>query len=93
MRRALSHLVDKQNIVEKINHGLAVPVESPVFVERVEYNRSLAPYSFDPDRAKGTARFRREPPSCLPSDVSDRLLCRFLLGHGFLLPSEPGTLS
>ena len=52
VRRALSHLVDKQNIAEKINHGLAVPVESPVFVERVEYNRSLAPYSFDPDRAR-----------------------------------------
>ena len=29
----------------------------------------------------------------IPSDVSDRLLCRFLLGHRFLLPSEPGTLS
>ena len=28
-----------------------------------------------------------------PPDVSDRLLCRVLLGHGFLLLSEPGTLS
>ena len=52
VRRALSHLVDKRNIVEKINHGLAVPVESPVFVERVEYNRSLAPYGYDPDTAR-----------------------------------------
>ncbi len=52
VRRALSHLVDKRNIIEKINYGLAVPVESPVFVERAEYNRTLAPYSFDPERAK-----------------------------------------
>ncbi len=52
VRRALSHLVDKPNIVEKINYGLAVPVESPIFMERVEYNRSLAPYSFDPKKAK-----------------------------------------
>ena len=35
----------------------------------------------------------QSPLALLPSDVSDRLLCRFLLGHGFLLPSEPGTLS
>ncbi len=52
VRRALTYLVDKRNIIEKINYGLAVPVESPVFVERAEYNRTLAPYSFDPERAK-----------------------------------------
>ena len=52
VRRALSYPVDKRNIIEKINYGLAVPVESPVFVERAEYNRTLAPYSFDPERAK-----------------------------------------
>jgi peptide/nickel transport system substrate-binding protein len=52
VRRALSHLVDKQNIVEKILYGFGVPVESPIFVERPEYNRSLEPYPFDPAKGK-----------------------------------------
>jgi peptide/nickel transport system substrate-binding protein len=51
IRRALSHLVDKRNIVDKILHGFGVPVESPIFIERPEYNRDLQPYPFDPERA------------------------------------------
>lgn len=52
LRRALSHFVDKQNLVDKVLHGLAVPVESPIFVERPEYNQSLEPYRFDPELGK-----------------------------------------
>ncbi len=52
VRRALSHLVDKQGIVKTVLRGLGVPVESPIFVERPEYNRDLAPWTFDPALAR-----------------------------------------
>jgi peptide/nickel transport system substrate-binding protein len=52
VRRALSMLVDKRNIVDKVMLGLAEPVESPIFRERPEYNRALEPFPFDPARAR-----------------------------------------
>jgi peptide/nickel transport system substrate-binding protein len=52
VRQALSHLVDKKNIIDKVLMGLGVPVESPIFVNRPEHNSMLAPYEFSPERAK-----------------------------------------
>ena len=52
VRRALGYFVDKQNIIEQVLRGLAVPIESSVFVERPEYNRNLAGHVFDPERGK-----------------------------------------
>jgi peptide/nickel transport system substrate-binding protein len=52
VRRALSHFVDKKNLVEKILHGFGVPVESPIFVERPEYNENLEPYPYDPSKGR-----------------------------------------
>jgi peptide/nickel transport system substrate-binding protein len=52
VRRALSHLVDKRNIIDKVMLGLGVPVESPIFVGRPEHNQDLAPWPFDPEKAK-----------------------------------------
>jgi peptide/nickel transport system substrate-binding protein len=52
VRRALSHFVDKEGVVKTILRGLGTPVESPVFVERVEYNRALAPWPHDPERGR-----------------------------------------
>jgi peptide/nickel transport system substrate-binding protein len=52
VRRALSHFVDKRNIVDKILYGFGVPVESPIFAERPEYNHDLDPYPYDPARGK-----------------------------------------
>jgi peptide/nickel transport system substrate-binding protein len=52
VRRALSHFVDKKNLVGKVLHGFGVPVESPIFIERPEYNKNLAPYPFDPERGR-----------------------------------------
>lgn len=51
---------------------------------------SLAPRALDQDP---DLLFSREPTSCRPPNVSDRLLCGFLFDHGFLLFSEPETLS
>jgi peptide/nickel transport system substrate-binding protein len=53
VRRALSHLVDKQAIVDSVLLGLGQPIESPIYVDQAEYNRSLEPYAFDPARARG----------------------------------------
>ena len=52
VRRALSHLVDKQNIVDKVMLGLAQAVEGPVFPKRPEYNRDLAPWTYSPEKAE-----------------------------------------
>jgi peptide/nickel transport system substrate-binding protein len=52
VRQALSYLVDKKNVCEKIQLGLADPVESPVYPARPEYNQSLKPWPFDPAKAK-----------------------------------------
>lgn len=52
IRRALSHLVDKQNIIDKVLLGLGRPIESPIFPKRPEYNDELAPFPFDPARAR-----------------------------------------
>jgi peptide/nickel transport system substrate-binding protein len=52
VRQALSHLVDKKNICEKVMLGLADPVESPIYLGRPEYNEKLAPWPFDPQKAR-----------------------------------------
>lgn len=52
VRQALSHLVDKKNICEKVMLGLADPVESPIYPRRPEYDAKLAPWPFDPAKAK-----------------------------------------
>jgi peptide/nickel transport system substrate-binding protein len=52
VRQALSHLVDKRNLVDKIMFGLAHPVEGPVSPLREEYDEDLKPWPFDPARAE-----------------------------------------
>jgi len=52
VRQALSHMVDKKNLVEKVLFNLAVPVEGHISPLRVEYNSALKPWPFDPERAR-----------------------------------------
>ena len=52
VRRALSHLVDKQSIVDTVLLGLGEPVESPIDISLPEYNRDLEPYAYDPVLAR-----------------------------------------
>ena len=52
VRQALSHFVDKRNLVDKVLLGLGVSIESPIYFERPEYNQQLEPYAFDPERGK-----------------------------------------
>jgi hypothetical protein len=67
-----------------------VKIRGDAFAAAQRGDPLLAPQALDhdPDLLLG-----REAPPRLPPDLSDRLLRRFLLGHGFLLLSEPGTLS
>lgn len=52
VRQALSHLVDKQNLVDKVMLGLAEPVEGPIFDKRPEYDTDLKPWEYSPEKAK-----------------------------------------
>jgi peptide/nickel transport system substrate-binding protein len=52
LRRALGYFVDKQSMIDKFLFGLGVPVESPIFIERPEYNRNLPAHVFDPEQGK-----------------------------------------
>ena len=52
VRQALSYLVDKKNICEKVMLGLADPVESPIYPKRPEFDKNLKPWPFDPAKAK-----------------------------------------
>jgi peptide/nickel transport system substrate-binding protein len=52
VRQALSHLVDKKNVCDKVMLGLADPIESPIYPGRPEYNDKLAPWPYDPAKAR-----------------------------------------
>jgi len=51
-RKALSHLVDRTALINQIIRGLAVPVNSPVYQERPEYDKTIVPINYDPIKAK-----------------------------------------
>jgi peptide/nickel transport system substrate-binding protein len=52
VRQALSHLVDRDRIIDKVMFGLAEKIDSPVYRFSPEYNSDLKGYSFDPGKAK-----------------------------------------
>lgn len=53
VRLALSYLVDRKDIIEKIHFGMAEPVESPVyFQDKKHFNPDLPLIPFDPEKAK-----------------------------------------
>lgn len=53
VRLALSYLVDRKTIIDKIHFGMAVPVESPVyFQDKKHFNPDLPIIPYDPEKAK-----------------------------------------
>ena len=52
VRQALSHLVDKQNIIDKVIFSLGVAIESPIYINRPEHNDALEPWEFSPKKAR-----------------------------------------
>ena len=51
VRRAMTHLIDRQGLVENLLLALGETVEGPIHKFRPEYNHGLKPYEFDPELA------------------------------------------
>ncbi len=51
VRQAMTHLTDRQSMVENLLFGLAETVEGPISKFRPEYNHDLEPYGYDYERA------------------------------------------
>lgn len=52
VRLAMTLLVDREKLLRKLNFGLGKIVESPFFVEGDQYDHSLTPRLYNPERAK-----------------------------------------
>jgi peptide/nickel transport system substrate-binding protein len=53
VRWALSHLVDRKSIIEKISYGKAIPIQSPIYYNQKKYfNSELPDIPFDIEKAK-----------------------------------------
>ena len=51
VRRAMTHLIDRESMVENLVFGLGEPVVGPIHKFRPEYNHDLELHPFDPDHA------------------------------------------
>lgn len=53
VRWALAYLVDRKTIIDRIQYGMAVPIQGPVyFQDKKHFNPDLPPIPFDPAKAK-----------------------------------------
>ncbi len=52
VRRALAHCIDRDALIKQVVRGLASPVNSPVYSDRKEYDKSITGIAYDPAKAK-----------------------------------------
>ena len=52
VRVAMTHLVNRELILEKILYNLGTVVTNPFYINSPEYDKSIQPYSYDPKVAK-----------------------------------------
>lgn len=52
VRIAMTHLVNRELILEKILFNLGTVVTSPFYINSPEYDKTIEPYSYDPGKAK-----------------------------------------
>ncbi|HOA07253.1 MAG TPA: peptide-binding protein [Spirochaetota bacterium] len=52
MRKALTMLINRQQIIDKLLFGQAVEVTASFYVKGPDYDSSLQPYPYDPEKAK-----------------------------------------
>ena len=52
VRIAMSHLVNRELILEKILFNLGTIVTNPFYINSPEYDKTIEPYSYDPGEAK-----------------------------------------
>jgi peptide/nickel transport system substrate-binding protein len=51
VRQAMTHLVDRELILQKILFDLGAVVTNPFYINSPEYNKSITPYPYDPKKA------------------------------------------
>lgn len=52
VRKAIAHCVDRDALIKQLVRGLATTVNSPIYQDRPEYDKSLPNIAFDPNTAK-----------------------------------------
>lgn len=53
VRWAMSYLIDRKSIIEKIHYGMAVPIQGPVYFQDKKHNNpDLPEIPYDPEKAK-----------------------------------------
>lgn len=52
VRKAISHAVNKKQIIDVIYYGLAVPTTGPVHPSKPNYNKNIVDYDFDLEKSK-----------------------------------------
>jgi len=52
VRTALTHLVNRELILEKILYDLGAVVTNPFYINSPEYDKSIEPYPYDPKKAE-----------------------------------------
>lgn len=52
VRWALAHIVDRPTIIEKVQYGLATPIQSPIYFADKEHFLDLPPINFDIEKSK-----------------------------------------
>ena len=52
VRTAMTHLVNRELILEKIQYKLGAIVTNPFYLKSKEYDHSIKPYDYDPSKAK-----------------------------------------
>ena len=52
VRQAFAHALDREKMIEKIFFGNAMPVQSPIYRERPEYDTALPTIPYDLDKAR-----------------------------------------
>lgn len=52
VRRALAHCLDRDALIKQVARGLATPVNSPIYNDRKEYDKTITGVMYDPATAK-----------------------------------------
>jgi peptide/nickel transport system substrate-binding protein len=52
VRKAIAHCVDRDALIKQLVRGLATTVNSPIYQDRPEYDKSLPNIAYDPNTAK-----------------------------------------
>lgn len=52
VRRALSHLVDRDALIKQVLRGIGKKVDSPIYPQRPEYDETITPIEYSPETSR-----------------------------------------